>query len=677
MGSKNLTFHIQPENSKAKENLNKNESLNNYDNQQEVCDYKKNHNIKNEDFESIAKFVRKNTCASAKMENAPTINEDFINSFNYKTKSKKISRRTNSIENENQNIDDNNKNDYNNDNNNKIENKEFNINQKDKNTNNKSRVKKTIELNEANENSSDKQSQIEKTAQPNKRKVISKFTRSYTLNFPEKPELRGEATKNPFATPSKQNSNNNLSVNTKNNNSNNINNADYSNNSNNFGFFRRSSFYKTSAELNNNNNNNDKIPSQRGSQHDYFLSDESLMLKESSKSTYEAFINKYDQKKDKVIPYFILLNSKMMLYFKNDCKSRFRGLHYLSDAYATASYDKTQSVISNGMKHFYINLSIKSSVKWFVSKTEFEMRKWFEVLKKTINPHKSRQLKDYYLLKETLCEGKYGVVKRCINKKTKQEVSIKIINMKSLGSDPKKTELIYKEIEILGHCNHRSILKYIDHFIENTSFPQEKSYVHIVMEYLSGGDLAAFISKNGALHEARLVAIAWEIAKGLEYLHKLGVIHRDIKPENIVFDALLKPRIVDFGLSQIIQYDEFLSEPYGTYFYASPEIHNKTKYNKATDIWSFGMLLFYVLTSEYPFERAAGGASKEQAHLVICDLEREFDLERNFSFVNASRSMKDLIAGCLRKKMEQRYTIEQVVKHQVFRKFNGWISDKV
>ena len=244
--------------------------------------------------------------------------------------------------------------------------------------------------------------------------------------------------------------------------------------------------------------------------------------------------------------------------------------------------------------------------------------------------------------------------------------------MKSLENDPKKSELIYKEIEILRHCNHRKILQYIDHFIENITEPHEKSYIHIVMEFLSGGDLAAFINNNGAFHESRLISIAWDVAKGLEYLHKLGIIHRDIKPENIVFDAMQKPRIIDFGLSHIISYNEYLSDPYGTYFYASPEIHNKTKYNKATDIWSFGMLLFYGLTCEYPFERK--GNNKDQAYLVITDLEHEFDFEHNISFVNVSRSLKNLIAGCLRKRMEKRYRIEEIVQHEVFRKYNSWKS---
>ncbi len=194
-----------------------------------------------------------------------------------------------------------------------------------------------------------------------KRKVKSKLIRSYTFNFAQKPDLACEAPKNSNIGP------NNI-YNTYKNNFNNISSI---NTSVNLGFFRRTSIFTTSGDY----YNNDPNPSYHGSQSDLLLGggggEESLVLKQPVKNTFEAFINKYDHKKDKIIRYFILLNSKMMLYFKNDCKSRFRGLYYLSDAFAKATYDKTQTIISNGTKHFYINLHIKGSVKWFVFFKDF------------------------------------------------------------------------------------------------------------------------------------------------------------------------------------------------------------------------------------------------------------------------------------------------------------------
>lgn len=411
--------------------------------------------------------------------------------------------------------------------------------------------------------------------------------------------------------------------------------------------------------------NTNRYRSRSGSNNEIFVSNDSMALKQSSKSSYENFIFKHDKKKDKVIRYYILLSNKMMLYFKDNCKTKYRGMHYLSDSFSKIRYDKTKNILSDDTKYYYLDLTIKESIKSFVSKNEFEMRKWFEVLKKTINHNKSRQLKDYYDLKEKICEGKYGLVKRAINKKTKQSVSIKIINIKSLN-DPKKIDLIFKEIEILQHCNHPNILKYIDHFIETDPKTGLALYIHIVMEHLGGGNLAQYISKHGALAENQVVDIAWEIGKGLEYLHGLGILHRDIKPENIVLDNHNNLRIVDFGLSEIISSREYLEETYGTYFYASPEIHNKKKYNRSTDIWSYGILVYYILTAELPLE-----SKQDDAHLIIGDLNTEFDLSRNFHYFNSSPILKDLIKNCLKKNMDRRLKIQQVMQHDVFKKFNN------
>ena len=332
-----------------------------------------NNESNNNNWESLSKLVKKNSYASVKKKKPSIIKEEFIYSINNKNrnrkKSKKFGIRTKSITRENKSIDNYNF-DSNISNNNNIQNKNS---------------CKNLEDSKEAEYVSD-QSQIENALQPNKRRVISKFYRSSTFNFTEKPDLNKKISENPFAQPSKKSSKNNLSVlstnyNNSNNNNNNLNIHNqnniynYNSNSNNLGFFRKNSFFNTSTDFNNNyNNNNDPNPTNRGSQNERFLSDQSLMFKQPSEGTYEAFIYKYDQKKEKIIPNFILLNSKMILYLKSDCKSSFRGRHYLSDVFAKVTYDKTQNIISNGIRYFYINLNIKGLVKWFVSKTEFEMR---------------------------------------------------------------------------------------------------------------------------------------------------------------------------------------------------------------------------------------------------------------------------------------------------------------
>lgn len=412
-------------------------------------------------------------------------------------------------------------------------------------------------------------------------------------------------------------------------------------------------------------------------QHLYNISDDSLFDKSKTiennlnisipfipkkKFTYESHINKFDKKKEKIIKYYIVLNQRMMLYFKDEKKTKYRGLHYLSDITTEVIYNKKESIFLKGEKYYYLVLLIKEQKKYFVSTSEFEIRKWFELFKKTINPHKSRNLKEYYNLKETLSEGKYGLVKRAINIKTKEVVSIKIIGRK-ISLDENELNRVRQEIEILMHCNHCGIVRYIDYFEE---YNKEKNthVLYIVMEHLSGGDLASHIIKNGPLPEKKVISLIWNIAKSMEYLHNLGIVHRDIKPENIVLDVKNKPKIVDFGLSIILTYDEYLKDSYGTFYYASPEIHNKIKYTKSTDIWSFGVLIYFIITGNFPFSK-----KKEKALLVISDLEKELDFD-NYDFMNCSDELKNLVKKCLKKKFKNRIDISQIVNDPLFEKYN-------
>jgi non-specific serine/threonine protein kinase len=382
------------------------------------------------------------------------------------------------------------------------------------------------------------------------------------------------------------------------------------------------------------------------------------------KFTYESHINKFDIKKQKIIKYYLVLNQKMMLYFKDDKKDKYRGLHYLSDINAEVFYNKKENFLVKGEKYYYLTLKIKEKKKYFVSLSEFEIRKWYEIFIKTINPHKSRNLKDYYNLRESLSEGKYGLVKRAINLKTREEVSIKIIGRKNLIDDTKLKE-VKQEIEILMHCNHCGIVKFIDYFEENNK-EKNTNNIYIVMEHLSGGDLASLIIKNGPLPEKKVISISWNIAKSLEYLHKLGIVHRDIKPENIVLDSQNNPKIIDFGLSRIISHNEFLDECFGTFYYASPEIHNKTKYNKSTDIWSFGILIFYIFTGDFPFPK-----NKERALFSIIDLKNELDFEDYYDFMDCSIELKNLIKRCLTKDYKKRININEIINDPLFKIYNS------
>ncbi len=174
---------------------------------------------------------------------------------------------------------------------------------------------------------------------------------------------------------------------------------------------------------------------------------------------------------------------------------------------------------------------------------------------------------DFYDLKENLGQGKYGLVKRGIHKKTQNEVAVKIVKKKDLSL--KDQELLKREIEVLKICQHPNIIRLNDVF-------ENQDYIYIIMELLKGGDFFNYLEiRKFKISEDRARRVAHQLATSLYYLHSFGIAHRDLKPENILMvddsdDASIK--LVDFGLSKTFGPGEICKEPFGTLCYVAPEI---------------------------------------------------------------------------------------------------------
>lgn len=126
----------------------------------------------------------------------------------------------------------------------------------------------------------------------------------------------------------------------------------------------------------------------------------------------------------------------------------------------------------------------------------------------------------------------------------------------------------------------------------------------IVTEYLSGGSLRAFLHKlqHKSLPLEKLIAIALDIARGMEYIHSQGVIHRDLKPENILFDQDLCVKIADFGIACEEAYCDRLAKDPGTYRWMAPEMIKHKQYGRKVDVYSFGLLLWEMVAGTIPYE---------------------------------------------------------------------------
>lgn len=152
--------------------------------------------------------------------------------------------------------------------------------------------------------------------------------------------------------------------------------------------------------------------------------------------------------------------------------------------------------------------------------------------------------------------------------------------------------------------------QYVRRYVEFFSWYEDQNYIYLAMEYIPYGDLARYIYEG--LKEVDASQIAYQVLDGIRVMHRLDLIHRDIKPANI-FVVQREPvwwvKIGDFGISKsTITKQTSLHTQVGTQGYQAPEVlglvatKKRNSYDSKCDIWSFGCLVFEMLTGQLPFD---------------------------------------------------------------------------
>lgn len=203
-------------------------------------------------------------------------------------------------------------------------------------------------------------------------------------------------------------------------------------------------------------------------------------------------------------------------------------------------------------------------------------------------------------------------------------------------------------------CQHPTIIKFHGYSLRN--FNQQKNAM-IFMELAKNGSLMNLIKKvkSGLLEQiydnTNRQIILVGISRGMMHLHQHKIMHRDLKPGNVLIDENLHPRITDFGLSKIDSNGSASqSQQCGTSIYMAPEVIEGNHYGLKADVYSFGILMYEVVTdlTPYPlFEKGKMSSFQFNNKVVNEDMRPKFSIK-------VKKSIQKLIEKCWAKNPSER-----------------------
>ena len=250
-------------------------------------------------------------------------------------------------------------------------------------------------------------------------------------------------------------------------------------------------------------------------------------------------------------------------------------------------------------------------------------------------------IKNYYTIGSMIGSGGFGQVRIC----TKiGDNNNKVYALKSIYRNKFVTDII-KEVEILITLDHPNIIKFYEYFIDD-------DFVHIIMEFCTGGDMIDRIKKEKNLREFTVCNLIYKVLSAIKYCHSKGIAHRDLKPDNIMFESKqetdeIEIKIIDFNLSKQQTNKNNMQSIIGTPYYMAPEVI-MGDYNEKCDVWAIGIITYFAISGTLPFDDSK---SIFNVYNKIINEKLEFKSE---IWERVSFDCKDFIRKCLEKDPENR-----------------------
>lgn len=250
-----------------------------------------------------------------------------------------------------------------------------------------------------------------------------------------------------------------------------------------------------------------------------------------------------------------------------------------------------------------------------------------------------------YEILEEIGRGSMGIVYKANDPLIERRVAVKAINLQ--GLDPKKREeyeaRFYQEAKAAGCLNHPNIVTIHD-------LGETGDVAYIAMELLEGRELHNDVEEMQRMPIDKVLNIGIQVADGLAFAHEHGIVHRDIKPSNIMLLNDSHVKIADFGIAKM---DSSLMLTrtgmiMGSPLYMSPEQVLSSAVDARSDIFSFGIVLYQLLTGRRPF-------SGDDANSVMYQIVNENPRKPGALNSSVPASMDTIVLKCLAKKPQDRY----------------------
>lgn len=266
---------------------------------------------------------------------------------------------------------------------------------------------------------------------------------------------------------------------------------------------------------------------------------------------------------------------------------------------------------------------------------------------------KLSNIHDDYNFIRVLGHGQYGAVREARSKVGSSGIIEKTYAIKSILKSKMNVIMLRRELEIMSVLDHPNIVRLYETY-------EDEQYVHIVMEYCGGGDVAERIIYEGAFSEQDSAFIMEKILGAVNYLHVHNISHRDLKAENFLYDSKKTDseiKIADFGMSAKFGQNQRMQSLAGTPYYLAPEVL-KGSYTKNCDIWSLGVFMYFILSGSYPFK----GCNLDEVFENVSGGRVKFDS----SWSKVSKEGVDLISSMLVVDPRKRITIKKALVHPWF-----------